>query len=237
MKQACSCLFLSLCLVLTARADLTLVQQVEGIGEKTNNVTIRVKGELARIDASPHISSIVNGETGEVLTLMKDQKRVVRISPERMKAAAEMITRFSDKKHSSAETKPRPTGGKETINGYLTEEYAVDTPSYKALYWLAPTFPNGAAILRQLQSIRSAIWNSTNSNTPDYRDFPAVPVRTTVQTDTMKVTTTLISASLEPLADDVFAVPADFEQVKIPEAKGMGRTSKASPAASSSPHR
>src|SRR6478752_4851922 len=97
MKLACSLLMSAVCAVSTVRADLTLVEKVEGIEGAPNQITILVKGDKMRIDSTPQVSAIVDGHTGEIVTLMKEQKRAVRITAEKMKAAAAMITKFNGK--------------------------------------------------------------------------------------------------------------------------------------------
>jgi len=234
MRQALLCLVIAL-LAKSANADLTLVQKVEGTGGPGSDVTVRIKGEKARIDATPQITTIVDGKTGEVLTLMKDQKAVVRISADKMKAAADMISKFTDKKTSAGPSKPRPTGRKEVINGYEAEEYTVETPLFKAAYWVAPQYPNGAAILKQLQAVKSDIWNSAKTNVPDYREFPALPIKTIIDLGTSKMTTTLVSAKEDPLADSEFAVPADFKEVPVPDMGGLVPSGKTEAGPTSSP--
>ena len=235
MRQALVCLVIIL-LAGAARADLTLVQKVEGAGGPANEVTVRIKGDKARIDATPQISTIVDGKTGEVLTLMKDQKAVVRISADKMKAAADMINKFTDKKKSTGPSKPAPTGRKEVINGYEAEEYTVETPIFKAAYWVAPQYPNGAAILKQLQAVKSDMWNSAKTKLPDYRELPALPIQTIIDLGTSKMTTTLISAKEDPLADSDFAVPADFKEITVPDLGRVEPSEKAETSTASSPH-
>src|SRR5438876_11796412 len=82
------------------------------------------------------------------------------------------------KQEGVAKTKLAPTGQKETVNGYQTEQYTYDGPEFKATYWIASNYPDGAAILAQLQSINSDFWNAANTKMPDYRDFPGLPIRT-----------------------------------------------------------
>src|ERR1700745_3102438 len=109
---------------LTARGDLTIVKKVEGAGPVAD-MTIKIKGDKARIDASPHISSIIDSKTGDIVNLMNDQKAAVRVSAEKMKAVSEMINRFADKNDKTPAEKPKltATGRKETVNGYEAEEY------------------------------------------------------------------------------------------------------------------
>jgi len=234
MRQALFCLVLAL-LAGPVQADLTLVQKVEGGGGPGGDVTVRIKGDKARIDVSPQITTIVDGKTGEVLTLMKDQKAVVRISADKMKAAADMINKFADKKALTTPPKPKPTGRKEVVNGYEAEEYTVETPLFKAAYWLAPSYPNGAAILKQLQAVKSDFWNSAKTNVPDYREFPALPIKTIMDLGTSKMTTALVSAKDDPLADSDFAVPGDFHEVNVPDLGGSLQQDKVKAGTTSSP--
>jgi hypothetical protein len=215
-----------------ARADLTIVQKVEGVGP-TSEMTIKIKGDKARIDATPQLSTIVDRKTGEVINLMKDQKAVVRMSAEKMKAAADMISKYAGKKEKNEKVKLSATGKKETINGYEAEEYVCDTALGKATYWIAPKYPDGAAILKQLQTLKSEIWNPTNSNMPDYRDFPGLPIKTIMNMGDTVVTSTVTSVKQESLSDAEFAVPKDFKEVKAPDLGNLLENDEQKPASAS----
>jgi hypothetical protein len=227
-------LLVGACLLLPARADLTIVQKVDGLGG-AGEMTMKIKGDKMRIEVSPQITTIFDGKTGELTNLMNDQKTVVRISADKMKAAAEMIEKFNSTKESAEKAKLVPTGKKETINGYETEQYAYDGPSFKATYWIALNYPDGGAILQQLQAIKSEAWNATNTKMPDYRDFPGLPIRThmtmtkqhqgTVSNSAAsgsgtEITTTLISIKQDPLSDAEFSVPKDYQEMSMPDIFG-----------------
>jgi hypothetical protein len=231
MKTAAYSMVLTISLLLSARADLTMVQKVERAGSATN-MTLKIKGDKIRIEASPKVTTILDGKTGEVTNLMNDQKTVVRISAEKAKAVTNMINKFDTKKEGAGKVKLTPTGQKETVNGYETEKYTYDAPDFKGTYWIAPAYPDGAAILAQLQSIKSEFWKTTNTTMPDYRDFPGLPIRihmtTTKQSQPTKpggtalggateITTTIISANQNPISDAEFAVPSDFKETKLPD--------------------
>ncbi|HEY2124885.1 MAG TPA: DUF4412 domain-containing protein, partial [Chthoniobacterales bacterium] len=104
------------------------------------------------------------------------------------------------------------------------EEYTLQTPLYKAVYWIATNFPDGAAILKQLQAIKSNIWSSANGNAADYRDFPGFPVKTVLEMGSNTVTTTLVSVRQDPLNDADFAIPNDFKELKAPDLSSMPDT-------------
>jgi hypothetical protein len=149
-----------------------------------------------------------------------------------MKAATDMINKFSDKSPGAQQAKPKATGRKETIRGYETEEYVVDRGILKASYWVAPKYPNGDAILRQLQAVRPEIWSSANPHGPGFQDFPALPIRTIVDRGGKKVTTEIVSANQDPIPDTAFAVPSDYREVRAPE---MNLPGSATPATAPSP--
>jgi hypothetical protein len=246
MKSALYSLALSVCVIVPVRADLTIVYsttvQPASQGQKAQttpnadaaatNMTIKVKGDRARIDASPQITTIFDGRTGELINLLNDQKSVVRISPDKMKAIADMLNKFSSKKAGSEKLRLTPTGQREMINGYDTEQYTYDGPDFKATYWIAPNYPNGAAVLAQLQSIKSEFWDAANTKMPDFRDFPGLPIRmriivgnenqagahgaSTAEQST-EITSTITGLSLDSIADSQFTVPADFKETKLPD--------------------
>jgi hypothetical protein len=258
MKTALYSVALGVSFILPLRADLTinysstmqpaLETPKNQAGEATRaptNMTVKIKGDKARIDASPHMTMIFDGKTGELINLLNDQKTIVRISADKMKAVTDMLDKFTEKKGASEKPKLAPTGRKETVNGYATEEYAYQGPHFKATYWIAPDYPNGAAILAQLGSVKSEFWNAANTRMPDFRDFPGLPIRTRMiigkedrangpgpAGHPMEITTTITSVSQDPINDSEFTVPSDFKETKLPD---IFRRKNAAPPASPNP--
>ena len=245
MKTVIYSLALGASFILPVRADLTIVyastvrpasqtpkeEAADAAGAGTN-MTIKIKGDRARIDASPQVTTIFDGKTGEVITLLNDQKTIVRISSDKMKAVTDMLNKFSSKKAAPEKPKLTPTGQKETVNGYETEQYTYDAPDFKAIYWIAPNYPNSAAILAQLQSIKSEFWDAANTRMPDFRDFPGLPIRTRMiigkedQADksspsavdhATEITSTITSVNQDPISDSEFTVPGGFKETKLPD--------------------
>jgi Domain of unknown function (DUF4412) len=217
MKSVALALIFTLCLLASSRADLTLVQKVEGARQGGSDMTIKVKGDKARIDVSPKFTTIIDSKTGEIVNLMNDRKTVMRISADKMRAAADMIGKFNANATNPEKGKLTPTGKKEKVAGYDVEEYVYAMPDFKATYWIAPNYPDSAAILKELQSLNSDLWQTNNLRLPDYRDFPGLPVKTIVSTGDSTVTTTVVSVSKAPLDESEFSVPKDFKEMKIPE--------------------
>lgn len=228
--------FLFSALLLSARADLTILQKVEGVGS-TSEMTVKIRNNNARIDVSPQVTTIMDGKTGDVITLMHNQKAVMRMSGDKVKAAMEMARQFnhkSDKKETGEKPKLVATGKKEVLNGYETEQYIYETPQFKAIYWIAPKYPNGAAILKQLQALNPEMWKTSSANMPDYRDFPGLPIKTVISIGTNQITTTLTAVKQDPLSDADFAIPKDYQEMKLPDMSGFGKQ-RATPATTASP--
>lgn len=232
--------------ILPLYADLTIVystaveparqaQKQEAASITTaaaENMTIKVKRDKARIDAPPHMTAIFDGTTGEVINLLNDQKTVVRISPDKMRAIADVLNKFGNNKAGSQKARLTPTGQKEVINGYDTDQYTYDGPDFKATYWIARNYPNGAAVLAQLQSIKSEFWDAANTKMPDFRDFPGLPIQMRIivgeQTAASghadiasghptEITSTITGVSLDPITDSEFRVLSDFKETKLPD--------------------
>jgi hypothetical protein len=209
-------LIVSASLLVTARGDLTIVQKVEG-SASVKQITTKLKGDKARIEVSPEVTTIIDNKSGDMLSLMNAQKKFLRISADKSKAIAEMASKYAGGPAAAAEkSKLTPTGRKEVINGYEAEEYVRESPSLKERYWIALKYPDSAAIVKQLQAIIPAAWNDIAKGMLDYRDFPGLPLRTIVKTGGKEIISTIISIKQDPLSEAEFSVPKDFQELKVP---------------------
>jgi hypothetical protein len=230
MKAFALSLTLAVATSLPALADFTIVQKVEGKG-KTNEITLKVRGDKIRLEASPQITMIVDGRTGDTITLMNTQKRIVRISGDKAKAIAEMAAKYGG--GTTEKPKLAATGKKMTINGYEADEYVADTKMFKAHYWIAPSFPNSAEIMKQLQTVIPAAWNDLAKGMINYRDLPGFPVRTQITVGDDNIISTVVAVKTDALSDADFLAPKDFQEVKIPNVEMS--TEKPKPATSPKP--
>ena len=200
----------------TARGDLTIVQKVEGTGS-VKQITMKLKGDKARVEVSPELTTIMETRGGDILTLMNTKKKFVRISADKSKAIAELASKYSkDAAAPAAKAKLIATGRKETINGYETDEYVRESSSMKESYWIALTYPDSAEIVKQLQAIAPTAWNEIAKGVLDFSDFPGIPLRTVIKTDRKEVVSTIVSIKQDLLSDMEFAVPRDFQELKVP---------------------
>ena len=211
-------LFGILCLALLAqaRADLTIVQKVEGT-EGLHEITIKVKGERARVEVSPEVSTIVNAKTGEVTNILHEKKMVMRIPGDKAKAMAEVAKSFV-KEETPNQSLPKPSGKKQTIQGYETSEYVTDSPKFHASYWVATNYPNSPQIMQQMEVLKKGAFASVMQGMADYHSLPGLPLRTEVKiADQPEVTSTIESVSLAPLPESDFSAPAGYSEMKMPD--------------------
>ena len=205
---------ITLALLVCARADLTIVQKVEGPGQN-GEITVKIKGDKERMDAPSQPTRIIDGKTGEMTDLLNEKKSFIRISAQQMKAAAETINKFDNGKQPSPH-KLTPTGKKETINGYETEEFVCETPQFKASFWVAAKYPDATGILKQMQAPFSGAWKSSNMGMPDYTDFAGLPLKTVISVGDNQVATTITSIKKDSISAAEFDIPKDFQEVKKP---------------------
>jgi hypothetical protein len=211
-----------------ARGDLTIVQSLEGT-TGINKLTMKVKGDRARVEMSPEMTMIVDGKSGDLITLLNDRKMVMRISGDKAKAMAAMAKSLIQD-DSSGTIAPKPTGKKETINGYQAEEYAADNAKFHATWWVAKAYPDYQAILQQMKVLQNGAFAAVRKGMPDFYDFPGLPIRTKVKLQGQgEITTTIDSVSQATLPEAEFAAPTGYTEMKMPNVLG-GQQSPATPA-------
>jgi len=203
-------------LLVSARGDLTIVQKVDGAGG-LHRITMKVKGDKARVEASPQVTTIIDAKTGAITNLMHEQKMIMTIPAEKAKAMAEMAKSFA-KEEVPTQVTPKATGKKETISGYETEEYVSDSPKFHASYWVATKYPDYAKILDQMAILQNGAFASITKGMPNYHALPGMPLRTKIKIpDQPEITSTIESVSVAPLPDADFAAPAGYSEMKMPD--------------------
>jgi|SRR5438552_1875655 len=220
MKANALLLIVAVAWPITARADLTIVQKVDGIS-MFKEITMKLKGDKARIEVSPEMAAIIDNKSGDIINLMNGQKKFVRLSADQSKAIAGLASKYGDTAAAAVKPKLKATGKQEIVNGYETDEYVRESRTMKESYWIALKYPDSAGIVKQLQAITPAAWNNIAKGLFDYRDFPGLPLRTIVKTEGSEVVSTIVSIKQDPLPETEFLVPKDYEELKVPNLKEM----------------
>jgi hypothetical protein len=151
-----------------------------------------------------------------------------------MKAAAEMVKKFTAATPAEQKAKLTPLGRKETVNGMPTEVFTADTSVGKATYYIAMNYPDGPAIIQEMKAAQPSAFANSGTNIPDFRDLPGVPVKIEMDTARGHVVITLISAKRDPIPNTVFDIPANYADMKMPDLFG-GKKVPENPAGSRVP--
>lgn len=193
-----------------ARADLVIVQKVEG-GGQSGEQTLRIQGDHARCDVAGAFSLLVDRQTGETTTLSHAQKGYLTVSPETTGA---MMDKLRATRGPGEPAKLTPTGTHEKIGDYDCELFTIQIGDVKATYWLAKDYPNFQALLAQMDIMDSnPLSGALGGVAPRTRDLPGMPMKIAMERGDQKVTVTLVSVKEEPVDPGIFKIPGDYKEL------------------------
>lgn len=202
-----------------SRADFVITQRVEGQMQQ-GTMTIKIKDAKARADIAPQMSTITDGATGDVITLMHSMRQFMKIPAERAKALMEQMQKLQG---AQAGEPPKlvPSGKKEKIENNDCEVFTWNAQGVTATYWVAKDYPNAAAISAALDKLQSnGVGSLSRGLTPKPSDFPGMVVKSEMVVGGQKVTTTLVSVVEQPVDANQFVVPAGYKEMPMPAFPG-----------------
>jgi hypothetical protein len=213
----------SLTLLGAARADLTIVQKVEGGGQNMESTT-KFKENKTRVDAGPGTSIIMDLKTGDIVNVMQAQKSYMKI-PGAMAQQAMDSMKQMQASQGAAKPELTPTGKKETISGYASEEYSTTIAGAKMHFWLTKALPDYQSALKQMsaafsQGPMAAMMQGLGL---DIGALPGFPMRISQDADGgQTMTSTVVSVNTKPVADSEFAIPAGYKEITMPNLTPAG---------------
>ena len=198
-----------------ARADVTIVQKIEG-GINSGEMTLRIKDDKARADIAPQISMITDLATGEVTTLQHAAKLFIKLSGEQARAVLEKV---KDQQKAAGAEPPKltPSGRTEKIDQHVCEVFTWSAGEIRSTDWIAKDHPDAAALLPVLDRFQSAgLAGAARPLQPAMSELPGLLIKREMTIGTQKTTTTLISVSQAALDPSIFTVPADYKAQPAP---------------------
>jgi hypothetical protein len=205
-----------------ARADLVLKQNIES-AMMNGTVTTHIKGDKVRVDmpATPQgaMSTIMDLNSGDSLTLLHQQKVAMKVPGAEIKQMAE---KMKEARASALTNAPPPkfrdTGKTEKVGGYDTEIYTWLSPDgANQTVWVAKNYPNYAKIKVQMDKLNnSPVAQISKGTAPDVSTLPGMVIKTQMEKDGQKVTSTLVSAQEESVDASIFETPKDYQEMTQP---------------------
>ena len=223
MKRPLIILSLAVSLV-AAHADLVLQQTVES-AMINGTVTTQIKGDKIRVDmpATPQgaMSTIMDLNSGDSVTLMHDQKAAMKVPGAQIK---QMVEKMKQARASAGTNAPPPrfadTGKAEKVGSYNAEIYNWSSPDgANQTVWVTKDFPDYADIKVQMDKLNnSPIAQISKGTAPDVSTLPGMVVKTQMEMNGQKVTSTLVSAKEQSVDASIFQTPQGYQEITQPGA-------------------
>jgi hypothetical protein len=204
----------SLALVFTARGDYLIKEQLENSGQ-VQQITLKIKEAKIREDVGGENSAIIDSNTGETTLLLHAQKAFLKINPEQLKQQAEALKDLlGAKAENPGNIELKPTGKRETINGFDTEEYTTNFNGVQMSISVAKQFPNYQKIVEALYRVQSGpAMDVLRSMSIPPDKYPGLPIRTTQSIMGQKIVVILDSAQETYVPDTDFVIPSDYNEL------------------------
>jgi Domain of unknown function (DUF4412) len=202
------------CLALTARGGFLIKERFEQ-SDQVEEITLKIKESKVRLDTGEEASALVDSGTGVTTLLIHPNKSFLKIGPEEIKQQTKALKEMLGQKlENPADVQLKPTGKKEKINGFDTEEYSTTFNGVEMSLFIAKQYPNYQKIVEALYQVQNGpAMEAFRSISIPPDKYPGLPIRTTQTIIGQKIVMTLLSAQEMDLPDVDFAIPADYKEL------------------------
>ena len=190
-----------------ARADITLVQDtlLNGVSSRS---TMWIKGDKVRADNDTTTTMIMDTSSGEMTTLMHEQKMKITTNTKQLHAlAAAAGGAPAAGGAEAAVTKVTATGQKETVEGYDCEIYLSENQGMVVKLWVTQDYPNQEKLREEMKVMAKM----AAPGAPKQPEVPGIAVKTEFEQQGLKFTTKLISLTMEPVDAAKFVIPEGYK--------------------------
>ena len=211
----------------SVRADFVIQQKIES-ALQNGDMIMKIKGDKIRVDmaAGPagSMSTIVDLNGGDAITLMHSQKLAMKVSAAQMK---QMLDQTKSRLNGGATNAEAPalhaTGKSEMVGGYDAEIYTwTNNGDLGGKIWVAKNYPDFAQLKIQLEKLsKSPMGQMSKGMAPDTSTLPGMVVKTVAEVQGQEFTTTLVSAREEAVDAAAFDIPKDYQAMDTPALPGQ----------------
>jgi len=216
MKKLAPLFALLFCLS-SAQADWVIIQKTNADGQE-KDMTLMIKGELARVNMGADMSAIMGAEG--MTMLMHSQKMVMKMDAAMVKQAMDMAAKMVGAQGGAPAAKPVATGQKEKVGEWEAEIFTWEGMMGKGRFWVAKDFPKFAEINAVSDKLGKAMGSPMASMAPQAADFNGMVVKSEMVMMGKTIITTLVSAKEQDLDAKEFTAPEGYNEMKMPALPG-----------------
>ena len=187
-----------------AHADIVLTQHMfAGEAKTPGKIIMSIKGSKFRTDNDTTSTSIIDANTGDMTTLLHEQKMVMVSNTKQLEA----LLPKDAKPIKIPETKVTATGKHEKVDGYDCEIYTSENSGMIVTMWIAKDYPGYDKLKEALKPMAKI----SAPGAPKLPEMPGMMIKSEFTQAGLKFTTKLVSIEEKPLSDDLFKAPADYK--------------------------
>ena len=220
MKKSFLLLAASFLVLQSTFADWVVVQKTTTDGQ-AEEVNIKIKGDMTRMDVGQQMSIIADGADSSMVMLMHAQKVIMKMDAESLKAMMAMASGALGGNTDKPVAKPVATGQKEKIGEYDCEIYTWSGQIGSGKFWVAKDFPGYEELNAAQDKMMKAMGNPAAAMSPQASDFPGMVIKADMTVMGKSSVSELVSAKQEPVEATAFALPEGYQEMKMPAIPGQ----------------
>ncbi len=191
--------------LVSVRADMVIVQEMESAITGKVRTTMSIKGAKVRTDAGPENSVIIDTATGDMTTLMHEEKMVVKMNTKDMAAAAATVT---GKEVPTEGPKLVKTGESEKVGEFECDIYTMEVMGTKSKMWIARDYPGYEKFKKEMSVLGKLA--GAGGKSPD---MPGLALKTVTEAGGATYTTLMVSLKESKIDDALFTVPEGYKGI------------------------
>ncbi len=225
--RCCAFLLLGLALALIsppARADLTVVQEIEDLQDKTpqgkEQITLYVSGQRLRLDKGQSLTSIILNDRKITYSIMHETRQYVALPHSLLGAAAKAAPQEDGLDNMTIES----PGKQQTISGYPCQLVRMKGgDGLVTEIWMARDTLDPAAFLAEFKGLMEFGMSSPLSVIQKHPELRGIPIQVTeFQGPTALRRSTVRHLDHNHLNDAIFEIPAGYQELKMSDLPALG---------------
>ncbi|HUB26225.1 MAG TPA: DUF4412 domain-containing protein, partial [Tepidisphaeraceae bacterium] len=208
--------------------DLTIKMDINAVANgqtHTMHVTTSIKGSKVRtetrMDPPPNLPPAFAAQFSGVQSILiadtKTGQRVMLMPARKMKITLPSTQPSANPANAQAPAANQfvATGKTDTVNGYAVAEYTDSDPQHPLSIWAAKDYPNADTIRSEMKSWMDS---AQRQNMPSLDQVPGIPLKIEVKSPPgsmmpLDMTMVVSSISTDPVSDDLFNIPDDYQDM------------------------